>query len=382
LTPGFLSFSNIIPKSLRARPFLARTQTPTQFTLPYFTQPLPTMTSTPTPDNLTSVLARLADKLGSLEERLARIEASAGHTIAATGLSADSQEATKQQPTKGKGRAKAPRPPSNAPPAKKERPTKKGAIPSSPVPLPLAQTFSTEGKTDRHLVTVVIPDASAQHVVGQGGKGLKQIHDISGARVNAYTLVNGSRDERHVSIRGTDLQVGDALVVLGKRLARKKVRPPKAKKTGPSKDSPSSAPLHPTNQQSSTLPRYSSTQRPGPSTGSRIVEVPTGEASESSAEPFVPAVVMASPSPTSTPTVPSVTMGSPSSSQSPDAWTPMQVNAILVQADWPNPPADEQKRLTIARNMVAQGLATAPLGRGRGNTARRSHPTNVRRGRG
>jgi hypothetical protein len=73
-----------------------------------------------------------------------------------------------------------------------------------------------EGKPDRHLVTIVIPDASAQHVVGQGGKGLKQIHDISGARVNAYSLA-GSNNERHVSIRGTDLQIGDALVVLGKR---------------------------------------------------------------------------------------------------------------------------------------------------------------------
>ena len=91
------------------------------------------------------------------------------------------------------------------------------------VPLPLAQTFPTEGKPDHLLVTVVIPAASAQHVVRQGGKGLKQIHDISGAWIQAYTLASGSRDKHHVSIRGTDLQIGDALVVLGKRIARKKV---------------------------------------------------------------------------------------------------------------------------------------------------------------
>ena len=329
------------------------------------------MSSTPIPDNLTSVLARLADQLGSLEERLARIEASAGHTIAVVGPFADSQEATKKPPftgksTKGKGRAQAPQAPSKATSAKKDRSTKKGAIPSSPVPLPLAQTFSTEGKTDRHLVTVVIPDASAQHVVGQGGKGLKQIHDISGARVNAYTLVNGSRDERHVSIRGTDLQVGDALVVLGKRLARKKVRPPKAKKTGPSKDSPQSAPLHPTNQQSSSLPRYSSTQRSGPSTGPRIVEVSTGEASAPPATPFAPTVAMASPSPSSTPIVPSVTMGSPSPYPSSGTLTPMQVDALRTLPLSGNlmPPSSELDPSEYRQTLPRRG----------GNTARRSRP--------
>ena len=50
---------------------------------------------------------------------------------------------------------------------------------------------------------MAIPDAAAAHVVGQGGKGLKQISDISGARISAYVLAKGSRKERHVSIRGT-----------------------------------------------------------------------------------------------------------------------------------------------------------------------------------
>jgi hypothetical protein len=327
------------------------------------------MTSTPIPDDLTTVLARLADRLGSLESRLERIEASAGPTIAF----ADSKEATKVPPftskaTKGTGRANAPAAPSKAKSAKKERSTKKAAIPSNPVPLPLAQTFSTEGKTDRHLVTVVIPDASAQHVVGQGGKGLKQIHDISGARVNAYTLVNGSRDERHVSIRGTDLQVGDALVVLGKRIARKKVRPPKTKKPGPTAGSSQTAPLHPTQQSSTLLPDFSSTQRQGPSIGSHIVEVPTGEADVSPVTPFAPTVVMASPSPHSTPTVPSVQMGSPSPYSNTEALTPMEIDVLR-----------ERHRLTGQR--IAQLRASDPheqqpaiSGRGRGNTARRSRP--------
>jgi KH domain len=314
------------------------------------------MASTPIPDNLTIVLARLADRLESLEARLDRIEASAGPMIAS--ISSGSKKAKPSPPTKGKGRADAPQ----APSSKKERSTRKPAIASATVPLPLAQTFTTEGKTDRHLVTVVIPDASAQHVIGQGGKGLKQVHDISGARVNAYTLASDSRDERHVSIRGTDIQIGDALVVLGKRIARKKVRPPKTKKTGP-KDSSQSAPLPPIQQQSSALPRHSSTQRSGPSTEPRIVEVPTGE--PDIVTPVVPSVVMASPSPASTPIVPSVTMGSPSPYRSDDALTPMEIDAIRQRFNLPSSTGHSAQHV--------RGL----------NTARRSGPRPAgQRGRG
>src|SRR6202789_4379730 len=292
------------------------------------------MSSTPTSVDLVSVLSllnNLASKLESIEERLTRIEDPAGPSIAAT----YAEKTAKKPPfcsyaeaTKGKGRAKAPQAPSKAKSAKKERATPKAANLPSPVPLHLAQTFPMEGKTDRHLVTVVIPDASAQHVVGQGGKGLKQIHDISGARVRAYE--GGSSDERHIAIRGTDLQIGDALVVLGKRLARKKVRPPKAKKTGPSSDSSKHAPLPPNHKQSlaPAAAPYISTQRSRPATEPRIVEVPREERDESPATAYAPTDAMASPSPNSTPIVPSVTMGSPSSYTPDDALTPMQIDAI------------------------------------------------------
>jgi hypothetical protein len=330
------------------------------------------MATTPTSDNLTAVLARLADKLESLEARLDRIEASAGPTIAAATFR-DAPEASKVPPftskaTKGKGRADAPAAPSKAKPAKKERSTRKAATLPNPVSLPLAQTFSTEGKTDRHLVTVVIPDSTAQHVIGQGGKGLKQVHDISGARVNAYTLASGSHDERHVSIRGTDLQIGDALVVLGKRIARKKVRPPKTKKPGPTTDSSQTAPLL-SNQQSSTLlPDFSSTQRQGPSTGSHIVEVPTGEADTSPVTPFAPTAVMASPSPRSTPTVPSVQMGSPSPYSNTEALTPMEIDALRERSHLTG------QRIAQLRASDPHGQQPATSGRGSGNTARRSRP--------
>src|ERR1700678_4479927 len=159
------------------------------------------MAHPPTPDDLSSVLRRLADRLDSLETRLDCIEGQkTAPKTAAVRAFANSAEATKrppfterQSPTKGKGRANAQAPaPLKAKPAKKEHSTKKGAIPSATIPLPLAQTFSMEGKADRHLVTVVIPDNTAMHVIGKGGQGLKQVHNIFSARLLANTLFTGS----------------------------------------------------------------------------------------------------------------------------------------------------------------------------------------------
>ena len=70
------------------------------------------------------------------------------------------------------------------------------------------------------------------HVVGRGGHGLKQVTDISSARVSAFTQEVNGCSERLVSIRGTNKQIGDALVVLGKRITCKRVSAPKKKKRG------------------------------------------------------------------------------------------------------------------------------------------------------
>ena len=198
------------------------------------------MAHSSTPDNLSSILQCLANWLDSLETCLHHIEGQKTNPmIAATSPYTDGAEATKrplflsrQPPTKDKGKANTQAPASlKAKPAKKECSTKKGAIPAAAIPLPLTQTFSMEGKVNHHLITVVIPDDSAMHVISKGGKGLKQVHNISGAGVHAYTLAMGSCDEHHISIWGTSLQVGDALVVLGKHVAQKWVHPPKTKKT-------------------------------------------------------------------------------------------------------------------------------------------------------
>ena len=90
-------------------------------------------------------------------------------------------------------------------------------------------------------MTVVILASSAAHIIGKGGKGLKQISDIAGAWVSAFEVAT-SLDERHISLWGTDIQISDALSVLGKRIARKHVHYPKKKVTKEPTASSTSAP--------------------------------------------------------------------------------------------------------------------------------------------
>ncbi|KAJ7783385.1 hypothetical protein B0H14DRAFT_3507089 [Mycena olivaceomarginata] len=105
--------------------------------------------------------------------------------------------------------------------------------------IPLADTLPTAADSpDRYVCTLVVPDVVVGHIVGRGGKGLHQAHDVSGAQLRAYTD-KASPAERRVSIRGTDQQVGEVLIALGKCFMRKRVR---AKKKGPSCPSEDPAP--------------------------------------------------------------------------------------------------------------------------------------------
>ncbi|KAF5383226.1 hypothetical protein D9615_004787 [Tricholomella constricta] len=121
------------------------------------------------------------------------------------------------------------KPPPPAPlPRKSGRSTANTGYPSS---FHLSGEFhSTEGKADRYLIGLEFPDSLMPHIVGSRGKGLKQIHDLSGARVSAFTMGPDEERQRLVSIKGTDRQIGDALIVLGKRIACQRVRVPKKQK--------------------------------------------------------------------------------------------------------------------------------------------------------
>jgi hypothetical protein len=109
--------------------------------------------------------------------------------------------------------------------------------------IPLAATHpTTEGQAIRYSCTLVVPDSVIGHIVGRGGKGLHQVHDASGARVQAYNIKSGRTEERRVSIRGTDQQIGEALIALGNRIMRKRVRIKKKGKTNPSEEPPAPPP--------------------------------------------------------------------------------------------------------------------------------------------
>ena len=221
-----------------------------------------TMSSSPTCDALASVLNALATRLGTLEDVMKDFGKSMP-TVDIHAMSHNTPEGFHTSSTKGKGKGKAPQnksmvpPPSSssskAKPANKQKPTM-SATKHSPHSFHQAQTFSMEGNPNRLLIMVVIPAAAAGHVVGKGGKGLKQIHDISGAQVTTYKVAT-SPDECHLSLQGTNTQIGDALNVLGKRLTQKQVHYPKSKKTVPAS--------------STTAPLPTSMARPVPSASSK-----------------------------------------------------------------------------------------------------------------
>ena len=95
---------------------------------------------------------------------------------------------------------------------------------------PLLAHHPREFLPDRFSASLVIAKNLVRHVVGRGGRGLKQVTDISSTRVSAFTQKVDSCLEHIVSIWGTDKQLSDALVVLGKWIVQKRVSAPRKKK--------------------------------------------------------------------------------------------------------------------------------------------------------
>ncbi|KAF7288591.1 hypothetical protein MIND_01425700 [Mycena indigotica] len=88
--------------------------------------------------------------------------------------------------------------------------------------IPLAETFppTAPDTVTRFSCTLVVPDSAVGHIVGRGGKGLHQAHDTSGAQLR---------------------QIGEALIALGKRFMRKRVRAKKQRQP-PSAEGPAPPP--------------------------------------------------------------------------------------------------------------------------------------------
>ncbi|KAG6871675.1 hypothetical protein C0992_010515, partial [Termitomyces sp. T32_za158] len=105
---------------------------------------------------------------------------------------------------------------------------------NTPLAVPLARDLPpTDGKVPCYECALELPNSLVAHVVGHQGRGLKQAHDLSGSRLAAFTVgLAGSEGRRFVTIRGTDQQIGEALVVLGKCIAKKRVHAPRKQQSG------------------------------------------------------------------------------------------------------------------------------------------------------
>ncbi|KAH9477528.1 hypothetical protein JR316_0009748 [Psilocybe cubensis] len=87
---------------------------------------------------------------------------------------------------------------------------------------------TTKAALEKIVATLSIADEQAGHVIGRAGTGLRQIHDISHAKISVSPVVTSGL--RAVTIRGTAREVGDALSAIGKRIARRRIRNPRSKK--------------------------------------------------------------------------------------------------------------------------------------------------------
>src|SRR5882757_729463 len=209
-------------------------------------------------------LAELLMRFDALENRLDRLE-SKSILPTANAPSSSSAAAAKPKPaksTKGKGKAKAPT----------------TTTPSTGVPVSSQIRVSTLDKAiakvvqEKTTLSMFIPDEMAGHVVGRAGLGLKQIHDISSAKVSVSPTV--SAGFRTVSIRGTDREVGDALSAIGKRMARRRLRTTskKAKKEkAPSSGNPFTAAPPPPPVPTRILPTTTRVTTPTPSKGTTAI---------------------------------------------------------------------------------------------------------------
>jgi len=92
-------------------------------------------------------------------------------------------------------------------------------IPSKTVAAPLLAHHPREFLPDRFSASLVLAEDLVGHIVRRGGRGLKQVSNLSDAHVSVFSQEIDGRSERLISIRSTNKQLGDALVVLGKWIA-------------------------------------------------------------------------------------------------------------------------------------------------------------------
>jgi hypothetical protein len=167
-------------------------------------------------DKFTSALTQLTDRMVAVESHLFYSPAAPVQPIIATAVTGK-----KAKSKKGKNLA--------APPSTPH--TNRPAPASEPLSV---RSIASEAALEKCSVTLQVPDAQAGHLIGCAGSGLQQVHDYSHTNVSVAAATRLS-DLHAVTIRGSAQEVRDALVAVGKRIARRRVRNPrdkKKKKTG------------------------------------------------------------------------------------------------------------------------------------------------------
>lgn len=168
-------------------------------------------------DKFTSALTLLTERMVNVESHLHFPPATPLPPIIATAVTGK-----KAKPKKGKN-----------PVAPTATPTTSRPAPASDI-----RSISSEAALVKCSVTLQVPDAQAGHLIGRAGSGLRQVHDYSRAKVSV-AAATGVSDLRAVTIKGSAREVGDALVAVGKRIARRRVRNPRDKKKKKKSGAPS-----------------------------------------------------------------------------------------------------------------------------------------------
>src|SRR5215471_14447451 len=85
-------------------------------------------------------------------------------------------------------RATSTQPPATSGSKMPAHPTGAACTTTIPTTFLLSAHYPREGEPDRYQASLVIADDLAVHVVGQGGRGLKQVADLSGTGLCCYSV--------------------------------------------------------------------------------------------------------------------------------------------------------------------------------------------------
>ncbi|KAG6867435.1 hypothetical protein C0993_002777 [Termitomyces sp. T159_Od127] len=205
-----------------------------------------------------STMQQMQLTLATLERRLAALETR--HVVAATRIADKHSNAPVAHRSACPGRPK-PSESSQTPTMPPSRNSRWASCSTSNTPLtiPLAQDLPpTNGKTPCYKCTLKLPDSLVAHVIRHQGCGLKQAHDLSGSWLAAFSVGPADGEgRRFVFIQGTDQQIGEALVVLGKCIAKKRVCALRKQQSG-------NAALAPSREPASSTPKPSIQFAPPP----------------------------------------------------------------------------------------------------------------------